>query len=77
MVSFIKGSNFYSGIDIVAFVEKLHLSDAIVDKIRSSGHSTAGYIAISYALYKIFTPLRYTVTLGKWKCDVLKQSKIS
>ncbi|XP_073987822.1 uncharacterized protein C18orf19 homolog B-like isoform X2 [Rhodnius prolixus] len=53
-----------SGIDIVAFVEKLHLSDAIVDKIRSSGHSTAGYIAISYALYKIFTPLRYTVTLG-------------
>ncbi|KAK9510555.1 hypothetical protein O3M35_005307 [Rhynocoris fuscipes] len=53
-----------SGIDIVAFMEKLNFSETIIDKVRNSGHSTTGYIAISYALYKIFTPLRYTVTLG-------------
>ncbi|XP_014259355.1 uncharacterized protein C18orf19 homolog A-like isoform X1 [Cimex lectularius] len=53
-----------SGVDLVSLAEMLHFSDSIVEKLRSGGNSTAGYIAISYALYKIFTPLRYTVTLG-------------
>lgn len=36
-----------------------------MEKLRSS-NSTMGYIAISYALYKIATPVRYTVTLGSF-----------
>lgn len=52
----------FSGVDIIAILESLHLSESVVGPLRDS---SAGYIAIAYALYKIFTPLRYTVTLGK------------
>lgn len=39
----------------------MHVSEKITDSLKDS---SMGYIAISYALYKIATPLRYTVTLG-------------
>ena len=50
-----------SGVDIVALMEHWHVSDVIINPLRGS---SMGYIAVSYALYKIVTPLRYTVTLG-------------
>uniref|UniRef100_A0A1B6DDW0 DUF1279 domain-containing protein n=1 Tax=Clastoptera arizonana TaxID=38151 RepID=A0A1B6DDW0_9HEMI len=52
-----------SGVDIVAILESLNISEKFIKPLRE-GHSTTGYLAIAYALYKIFTPLRYTVTLG-------------
>jgi len=52
-----------SGVDIVALLEGLGVSEKLITPLRN-GHTTTGYIAISYALYKIATPLRYTVTLG-------------
>lgn len=61
------GTFFYaasSGFDIAAALKILNLSDEIMDKVRHSANSTAGHITVSYLLYKIFTPLRYTVTLG-------------
>ncbi|XP_018333309.1 uncharacterized protein C18orf19 homolog A [Agrilus planipennis] len=50
-----------SGVDVVAILESMHISERIVNPLRDS---SLGYIAVSYALYKIATPLRYTVTLG-------------
>lgn len=60
-----------SGVDVVAILESLHFSETVVSKLRDS---SAGYIAIAYALYKIFTPVRYTVTLGgtTWAIRFLK-----
>jgi len=39
----------------------MNFSEKYVDLIRNS---SAGNWAVTYALYKIFTPLRYTVTVG-------------
>ncbi|CAH1183279.1 unnamed protein product [Phaedon cochleariae] len=50
-----------SGIDIPAILESWHVSEKLVNPLRDS---SMGYIAVSYALYKIATPARYTVTLG-------------
>lgn len=50
-----------SGVDIVQLLEYMNFSEKYVDAIRNS---SAGNLAITYALYKIFTPLRYTVTIG-------------
>ncbi|KAI5704202.1 hypothetical protein M8J75_002921 [Diaphorina citri] len=60
------GSFFYlakSGVDIVAVMKTLGFSETITNKLEQ-GHSTSAYLALAYALYKIATPLRYTVTLG-------------
>jgi len=43
-------------------MKKTGMSESFVDKITKSG---AGNLAVAYALYKIATPARYTVTLGK------------
>lgn len=51
----------FSGVDIVQLLEYLNFSEKYVDLVRNS---SAGNWAITYALYKIFTPLRYTVTIG-------------
>nr|XP_014286684.1 protein FAM210A [Halyomorpha halys] len=61
------GSFYYmasSGVDIAALAEMIHLSEATVEKIRTNSNTLAGHLAVSYLLYKIFTPLRYTVTVG-------------
>jgi hypothetical protein len=59
---------FFSGIDIIGILKSLHLSDKYLEMLRNSN---AGDWAFTYALYKIFTPIRYTVTIGKlysYKC---------
>jgi len=48
--------------DIAGYMKKMGFSDGIISKITESG---MGHIAVAYALYKIATPARYTVTLGK------------
>ena len=50
-----------SGVDIAGLLERLGTSERILDYLR---HSEAGYIALSYACYKIATPARYAVTVG-------------
>lgn len=58
------GSFYYiarSGIDIVPILENMGMSETILKPLRDTG---AGYFAVAYAMYKIATPARYTVTLG-------------
>lgn len=50
-----------SGFDIVQWLEYYGASESIIKPFRDS---SVGYFAVAYALYKVFTPLRYTVTLG-------------
>lgn len=50
-----------SGIDIVGILESWDVSERITTPLKDS---SMGYIAVSYACYKLATPLRYTVTLG-------------
>lgn len=52
-----------SGVDIPALLKCLGIPEWIIDKVRN-GSSWTSYLIISYGLYKIFTPLRYMVTLG-------------
>ncbi|XKL69407.1 hypothetical protein PGB90_007176 [Kerria lacca] len=52
-----------SGVDIASVLESIGAGENLIEKLRNK-NSTIGYIAISYALYKIATPIRYTVTLG-------------
>lgn len=55
----------YSGVDIVRILEAMNLSERYLDILRGSN---AGHWAVAYALYKLFTPIRYTVTVGEWRC---------
>ncbi|PSN50629.1 hypothetical protein C0J52_15144 [Blattella germanica] len=50
-----------SGVDVIALLESMGLSEKLINPLRDS---SAGYIALAYALYKVATPVRYTVTLG-------------
>ncbi|KAK4327229.1 hypothetical protein Pmani_002285 [Petrolisthes manimaculis] len=50
-----------SGVDIVPVLEKLGAGEKILSHLQNSN---AGYYAIAYAMYKIATPARYTITLG-------------
>ncbi|XP_015117928.1 LOW QUALITY PROTEIN: uncharacterized protein C18orf19 homolog A [Diachasma alloeum] len=50
-----------NGVDVVQLMEYLHLSEKYINIIKNSN---AGHWAVVYALYKIVTPLRYTVTVG-------------
>lgn len=52
---------FCSGVDVVSILEGLNFSETFIKPFRDS---SMGYVAVAYALYKIATPLRYTVTLG-------------
>jgi len=49
--------------DVPGLLEKLGIPDSIIDKVRD-GNSWTSYLVIAYGLYKVFTPLRYMVTLG-------------
>lgn len=61
-----------SGVDIVAILEKFGLSERWSEQLRDS---KAGYLAMTFALYKLASPLRYMVTIGgstfaiKWLRD--------
>lgn len=50
-----------TNVDVVKLMELLHFSQKYVDIVQNSG---AGLWALTWILYKIFTPLRYAVTLG-------------
>ena len=50
-----------SGVDIIYYLEAIGTSERIVNYMKNS---EAGYIALSYACYKIATPARYAVTVG-------------
>lgn len=50
-----------NGVDVIQIMEYLHLSEKYIELIKNSN---AGDFAVTYALYKIFTPLRYAVTVG-------------
>lgn len=52
-----------SGVDVPSLLESFGFPDWIIDKVRD-GNSWTSYMLIAYGLYKIFTPLRYMVTLG-------------
>ena len=54
---------FNSGVDIVPMLEIIGIPDSFLDHLRDSN---AGYYALAYAMYKIATPARYTVTIGKF-----------
>ncbi|KAL4712812.1 hypothetical protein ACJJTC_011882 [Scirpophaga incertulas] len=58
------GSFYYavrSGVDVLGLLESLGVSETLMAPLRDS---SAGYVALTYALYKIATPLRYAVTIG-------------
>ncbi|XP_053737212.1 uncharacterized protein C18orf19 homolog B isoform X1 [Synchiropus splendidus] len=58
------GSFYYAamqGINVVPFLEMIGLPESLVGLLRDS---SSGYALTAYAMYKIATPARYTVTLG-------------
>uniref|UniRef100_A0A8B9TW91 Family with sequence similarity 210 member A n=1 Tax=Anas zonorhyncha TaxID=75864 RepID=A0A8B9TW91_9AVES len=58
------GSFYYAamkGVNVVPFLELIGLPDSIVSILKNS---QSGNALTAYALYKITTPARYTVTLG-------------
>ncbi|KAJ8920743.1 hypothetical protein NQ315_004882, partial [Exocentrus adspersus] len=61
-----------SGIDIVALLESWHVSERLVNPLRDS---SMGYFAVSYALYKITTPARYTPVPSKERIKEIYEEK--
>ncbi|KAI4797044.1 hypothetical protein KUCAC02_026590 [Chaenocephalus aceratus] len=58
------GTFYYAamkGVNVVPFLEFIGLPEKIVCLLRDS---TSGYALTAYAMYKIATPARYTMTLG-------------
>ncbi|KFP79400.1 Protein FAM210A, partial [Acanthisitta chloris] len=58
------GSFYYAamnGVNVVPFLEFIGLPDGVVNILKNS---QSGNALTAYALYKIATPARYTVTLG-------------
>lgn len=56
---------FCSGVDVLSVLESIGLSEQLLKPFRES---SAGYVALAFALYKVATPLRYAVTIGKNEC---------
>ncbi|KAJ2953799.1 hypothetical protein O0L34_g1427 [Tuta absoluta] len=50
-----------SGVDMLAVVESFGISEKLTAPLKESG---AGNFAVSLALYKLISPLRYAVTIG-------------
>ncbi|XP_028327549.1 uncharacterized protein C18orf19 homolog A [Gouania willdenowi] len=58
------GTFYYAamkGVNLVPFLEMIGLPESVVGLMRDS---SSGYALTAYAMYKIATPARYTVTLG-------------
>ncbi|XP_029600796.1 uncharacterized protein C18orf19 homolog B [Salmo trutta] len=58
------GTFYYAamqGVNVVPFLEFIGLPEKVVGLLN---HSSGGYALTAYAMYKIATPARYTVTLG-------------
>ncbi|XP_018346449.1 PREDICTED: angiotensin-converting enzyme-like [Trachymyrmex septentrionalis] len=62
-----------NGVDIVQLLEFMNFSEKYINVVRNS---SAGDLAITYALYKIFTPIRYTVTVGGTTMAIRYLSKL-
>ncbi|XP_017788851.1 PREDICTED: angiotensin-converting enzyme-like [Habropoda laboriosa] len=61
-----------NGVDIARIMELLHVNQKYIDTVRNS---SAGNWTLTYILYKIFTPLRYTVTIGCTTMAIRRLSK--
>ncbi|CAI9737414.1 Hypothetical predicted protein [Octopus vulgaris] len=58
------GSFYYltiTGFDIIPVLERLNVSETIINQFKKSG---IGNIAVAYLMYKLATPARYAVTLA-------------
>lgn len=58
------GTFYYAamkGVNVVPFLELIGLPETLVSLLKDS---SSGYALTAYAMYKIATPARYTVTLG-------------
>ncbi|XP_019962908.1 uncharacterized protein C18orf19 homolog B [Paralichthys olivaceus] len=58
------GTFYYAamkGVNVVPFLEMMGLPETLVGLLKDS---SSGYALTAYAMYKISTPARYTVTLG-------------
>lgn len=58
------GTFYYAamkGVNVVPFLEMIGFPESLVGLLRDS---SSGYALTAYAMYKIATPARYTVTLG-------------
>ncbi|KAM8869277.1 uncharacterized protein AB9W97_016701 [Spinachia spinachia] len=58
------GTFYYAamkGVNVIPFLELIGLPESLVGLLRNS---SSGYALTAYAMYKIATPARYTVTLG-------------
>lgn len=55
---------------MVALLERMNVSEKIINPLRSS---SVGYYALTYALYKVASPVRYAVTIGgtTWSINYL------
>ncbi|KAL6429885.1 hypothetical protein ACFW04_007629 [Cataglyphis niger] len=62
-----------NGVDIAQLLQSMNFSEKYIELVRNS---SAGNWAITYALYKIFTPLRYTVTVGGTTMAIRYLSKL-
>lgn len=53
---------FSSGVDIPALLRAISISENIITNLKDS---SMGHFAIAYMCYKVMTPVRYMVTVGK------------
>lgn len=58
----------YSGVDLGYYLRLMGVSENVVKHVTES---SMGHIAVAWALYKVATPIRYAVTLGKTQDVVL------
>ncbi|XP_015428593.1 PREDICTED: protein FAM210A isoform X2 [Dufourea novaeangliae] len=61
-----------NGVNIAKIMEFMHFGQKYLDMVQNS---RAGNWALTYALYKMFTPLRYTVTIGLTTMTIRQLSK--
>lgn len=61
-----------NGVDITYVMELMHFSKKYVEVVKNSD---VGNWALAYLLYKIFTPLRYTITIGCTTMAIRQLSK--
>ncbi|XP_043514755.1 uncharacterized protein LOC122531152 isoform X1 [Frieseomelitta varia] len=61
-----------NGVDITNLMELMHFSNKYIETVNNSN---VGNWALTYLLYKIFTPLRYTVTIGCTTMAIKQLSK--
>lgn len=59
MIRSLKFSFFFSGLDVMALLEKINLAD----KFPKLAENASTFV-IAYAIHKIFAPVRISITLG-------------